>query len=65
MERGHPEEGHDEVPLGLWLNVIEEYNIHMNSTDVADQLRGNYCPDQWMCQRKWWLACFIWSIGVT
>jgi hypothetical protein len=49
----------------LRLNVIEEYNNHMNSTDIADQLRGNYRPDRWMRQRKWWWAFFIWSIGVS
>ncbi len=43
----------------LQLNVIKEYNNHMNSTDIADQLRGNYRPDRWMRQRKWWWVFFI------
>ena len=37
----------------------------MNSTNIADQLRGNYRPDRWMRQRKWWWAFFIWAIGVA
>ena len=49
----------------LRLNVIEEYNNNMNSTDIADQLRGNYRPDRWMRQRKWWWSFFIWGLGVA
>ena len=36
----------------LRLNMIEDYNNHMNSTDNTNQLRGNYQPDRWMRQRK-------------
>jgi len=49
----------------LRLNVIEDYYHHMNSTDIADQLRGSYRPDRWMRQRKWWWVFFIWGIGVA
>jgi hypothetical protein len=43
----------------LCLNVIEDYNHHMNSTDIADQLCGSHRPDQqWLRQRKWWWAFF-------
>jgi hypothetical protein len=48
----------------LRLNVIEDYNKHMNSKDITGQLRGNYRPDRWMRQRKWRWAFFIWAIGV-
>ena len=37
----------------LRLNVIEDYNMNMNSTDIADQLRVVYRPDHWMRHRKW------------
>ena len=49
----------------LRLNLIEDYNMNMNSTDIADQLRGVYQPDHWMRNRKWWWAYFIWAIGVA
>jgi hypothetical protein len=49
----------------LRLNIIEDYNINMNSADIADQLRCVYRPDHWMWNRKWWWAYFIWAIRVA
>ena len=49
----------------LRLNFIDNYNNHMNGTDIADQLRNQYRPDYWMRNRKWWWAFFIWGIGVA
>lgn len=42
------------------LNLIDQYNYTMNNIDIADQLRGTYQFDHWMCKRKWW-----WSISLT
>ena len=41
------------------LNVINDYNMHMNNVDIADQLRGNYCFDHWMRKSKWWWSMFF------
>jgi hypothetical protein len=49
----------------LCLNVIEDYKQHINSTNIAHQLHGNYWPDRWMRQRKWWWVFFIWAIEVA
>ena len=57
--------GEMKVMSFLRLNMIDDYNQFMNSTDIADQLRNTYRPDHWMRNRKWWWSIFIWSLGVA
>ena len=48
----------------LRLNQINKYNNEMGSVDVADQLRGVYRMDRWVCNREWWWSMLFWSVGV-
>ena len=47
----------------LCLNLIDDYNIHMNSVDLADQLRNCYRFNHWFWNRKWWRALFLLAIS--
>ena len=36
----------------------------MGGVDIEDQLRGNYCIDKGVWNRKWWWSILFLSIGV-
>ena len=61
----HRESGQMKKMKYLRLNVIDDYNNHMNNVDIIDQLHGHYWPDHWMRHKKWWWAVFNWGIGVA
>ncbi len=42
----------------LHLNFIDNSNNNMNLTDILYQLRGQYRPDHWMRNWKWWWVFF-------
>ncbi len=46
------------------VNSIDLYYNQMGDVGISDQLQGNYCPDCWLSNQKWWWSIFIWSIGV-
>ncbi len=47
----------------LRLSINDSYNNKMNKVDQADQLRGNYRPDRFSRQYKWWWAIYFWGYG--
>ena len=48
----------------LRLNTINLYNKDMGNVDVVDQLRGRYCCDIGVRNRKWWWLICFWDLGV-
>ena len=34
------------------LNITEQYNYNTNNVVIADQLRGSYQINKWMCKIK-------------
>ena len=53
------------VPVNYYRSNIQNfYNYHMNSVDIADQLRQSYGFQHWVRNRKWWWALFMWAFGM-
>ena len=53
------------VKINYYQSNIQNFdNFHMNSVDVADQLRSPYGFQHWVQNRKWWWALFMWGLGV-
>ena len=48
----------------LRTNMQNEYNNWMNDVAISNQLQKVYCFNQWLRNRKWWLAIFMWALGV-
>jgi hypothetical protein len=48
----------------LRCKVNDDYNNGVNGVDMADQLRGSYRIDRWMCKRKWWWSIWMWGVQV-
>ena len=46
------------------LNIIDNYNNHMNDVDMADQVRNVYRWDLFMRKRKWWWSMMMWCLQV-
>ena len=44
------------------VNIVDEYNNHMNNVDVADKLRGSYRFDVFLPKTKWWWSMFFWCL---
>ena len=42
------------------VNIVDEYNYHMNNVDVADQLQGSYRFYLFLRKTKWWWSMFFW-----
>ena len=43
------------------LAINDSYNMNTNKFDIADQLRGSYCPDRWMRKQMWWRSMLCWG----
>ena len=52
-----------EFILFLGLNAIHKYNHTMGHVGVADQLRGSYRIDVYVCNQKCWWAIMFWAFG--
>ena len=60
VQRIFGDESRKKLPIPSFLN---DYNYHMGSVDIADQLRSYYCTQQ-RASRNWYLL-FYWFLDTS
>ena len=49
----------------LRLNITNEYKYGIGGANIAYQIHGSYCFDDWLRNFKWWHSIFWWDVQVS
>ena len=47
----------------LRFSINDSYNTNTNNFNIANQLRGSYCPDRRTRKEQWWWLMLFWGHG--